>query len=264
MPLLPFIEQNPVTSVYCFNEDWAHPSNAAAIQIAFALLRCPSNGMGDTITETGVAWIGNGNAAFAPPNAAGSGTNVLGGAVYPKGGSRDCLGWTGDYAAIGQVKTVKNASGAEIGFANGLVTVPWAGSGSKGATKQNGLTKITEITDGTSNTVLYSEAAGRAMQCYPGGSCVALPSNAITGPIWADSDNRITVTGIAPDGKTSNGQGPCVMNCNNQNGDIYSFHTGGANVAFADGSVRFLTSSIDINTLVSLVTKGGGEVVQVP
>jgi prepilin-type N-terminal cleavage/methylation domain-containing protein/prepilin-type processing-associated H-X9-DG protein len=55
--------------------------------------------------------------------------------------------------------------------------------------------------------------------------------------------------------------GTCVMNCDNQSGDIYSFHTGGANVCFADGSVRFVRESIDINVLVSLVTRGGGEVI---
>ena len=50
------------------------------------------------------------------------------------------------------------------------------------------------------------------------------------------------------------------MNCNNQQGDIYSFHTGGGNVAFADGHVTFLSKSIDINVLVPLVTRGGGEI----
>jgi len=189
----------------------------------------------------------------------------LGGKVYPTGGSGTSTGWSGDYAAIGQVKTVKDASGAEIGFANPLVTVPWAGSGSKGATKQNGLTRIAEITDGTSNTALYSEAAGRTFQYYTGGVSAAFAGN--TGPIWADSDNRITVTGTEPDGKNTTvkfGQGPCVMNCNNQQGDVYSFHTGGANIAFADGHVTFVSSSIEINTLVSLVTKGGSEVVTLP
>ena len=51
------------------------------------------------------------------------------------------------------------------------------------------------------------------------------------------------------------------MNCDNQQGDIYSFHPGGANVLFADGSVRFVKSSINLNTLAALVTKAGGEVV---
>ena len=51
------------------------------------------------------------------------------------------------------------------------------------------------------------------------------------------------------------------MNVSNVSGDIYSFHTGGANVCFADGSVRFLRDSIPITVLAALVTKGGGEVV---
>ncbi len=51
------------------------------------------------------------------------------------------------------------------------------------------------------------------------------------------------------------------MNCNNLQGDIYSFHSTGANVAFADGSVRSINSSIGIATLAALVTKGGGEVI---
>jgi prepilin-type N-terminal cleavage/methylation domain-containing protein/prepilin-type processing-associated H-X9-DG protein len=40
-----------------------------------------------------------------------------------------------------------------------------------------------------------------------------------------------------------------------------SYHPGGANVAFADGSVRFLKSSTNWNTMWSLGSKDGGEVV---
>src|SRR5262249_14913428 len=113
----------------------------------------------------------------------------------------------------------------------------------------------------TSNTTLYSEAAGRDKQCYTGRTCTAYDAGKITGPIWADSDNRITVTGTSADGTGSFGTGPCVMNCNNLQGDIYSFHTGGANIVFADGSVRFVKDSVSISLLAAMVTKGGGEVI---
>ena len=49
--------------------------------------------------------------------------------------------------------------------------------------------------------------------------------------------------------------------------DIYgtaspnSLHPGGVNMCFADGSVRFIKDTVSIVVLASLVTKGGGEVV---
>jgi prepilin-type processing-associated H-X9-DG protein len=40
-----------------------------------------------------------------------------------------------------------------------------------------------------------------------------------------------------------------------------SGHGGGANVVFADGSVRFLRDSISLSTLQALSTRAGGEVI---
>jgi prepilin-type N-terminal cleavage/methylation domain-containing protein/prepilin-type processing-associated H-X9-DG protein len=259
VPLLPYIEQNGVANVYWFNVDFADPRNADALMIKFALLRCPSSPGGDVVSYA-TTYIGPNNSAFAPPPSPG----VTSG-VYPAQNTT-VTGWTGDYAALAQVKTKKNSNNAEIAYKSPLVTLPWSGEGSKGALRQNGRTAITEIADGTSTTTLYSEAAGRDQQ-WVNGKPYGPGTN--TGPIWADSDNRLTVTGTDPnatDPATSASSaatttGTCVMNCDNQQGDIYSFHTGGANVAFADGSVRFVKSSIAINTLAALVTKAGGEVV---
>ncbi len=46
----------------------------------------------------------------------------------------------------------------------------------------------------------------------------------------------------------------------NTSGDIYSQHTGGANVCFADGHVAFLRDTLNIVVMAGLITKGGGEI----
>ena len=120
------------------------------------------------------------------------------------------------------------------------------------------------IKDGTTLTTLYAEACARDQQYYAGGQLASgynPLTGGFTGYIWCDSDNRITVTGTDATGVGSIGSGPRVMNGNNQSGDIYSFHPTGANICFADGSVKFVNESISIQTLAALVTRAGGEVV---
>jgi prepilin-type N-terminal cleavage/methylation domain-containing protein/prepilin-type processing-associated H-X9-DG protein len=260
--ILPFLEQTSVAKIYVFNLDSADPANATALMADNPVYQCPASpsaGVSMTYAQT---YIGPGNDSFAPPSSPGASKNIFGKALYPAINNPNFTGWVADYAPLTQVKTIKDPLGAEIGFANPVVAaaLPWAGFGSKGALRQNGRTKINEITDGTSNTTLYSEASGRNLQYYAGGVTAPYPAGN-TGPIWADSDNRITVTGTDATGTTNNGKGTCAMNCNNLNGDIYSFHTGGANVAFCDGSVRFVQQSISITTLAAMVTKAGGEVI---
>jgi prepilin-type N-terminal cleavage/methylation domain-containing protein/prepilin-type processing-associated H-X9-DG protein len=262
--ILPYVEQGTVARQYMFGLDWCDPANTAVLLQPVSIYRCPSSPSATNVTYQ-TKYITGGNSAFAPPSSPGSATNVLGGAVYPTSGNVTVTGWSSDYAPLAQVKTVKNSTGAEIGFKSPLVTVAWAGEGSKGALRQNGKTPILDITDGTSNTVFFSEAGGRDQQ-WVNGIAYPYPSNG-TGGIWADSDNRLTVTGTDPaatDPATSGASaatvtGKCVINCDNLNGDIYSFHSGLANVCFADGSVHTLKAGIDINILVALVTKSGGE-----
>jgi prepilin-type processing-associated H-X9-DG protein len=51
-----------------------------------------------------------------------------------------------------------------------------------------------------------------------------------------------------------------VINLHNTN-DFYAWHTGGVNVAMADGSVRFLSESVPFNLLGRLVSRAGGEII---
>jgi prepilin-type N-terminal cleavage/methylation domain-containing protein/prepilin-type processing-associated H-X9-DG protein len=267
VPLLPYMDQDAVSSVYAFNKDWSDPANAAALLLSFPLMRCPSTPEPPSSVSYGnnaSNYISGGNASYAPPTSAGAAKNILGGSLYSPTTKCTPTGWTGDYAGYTQCRTTKDAFGAENGFVNPLITIPWAGLLSKGSLRQNGGTKIGEILDGTSNTTMYSEQCARYAQYYTGNVQGIMDFTKLTGFIWADADNRIYVGGTSPDGKTvTNNTGPCVVNCNNQT-DLYSFHPGGVNMCYADGHVGFISTSMGINILAALVTRGGGELVTPP
>ncbi|HLN33434.1 MAG TPA: DUF1559 domain-containing protein [Gemmataceae bacterium] len=125
-----------------------------------------------------------------------------------------------------------------------------------GVLGQNASRKISEITDGTSNTVMVAEDAGRT-QSWQMGTYMGPAANA--DPAWADAEmTRLLIAGFNP---VTNAQpGPCAVNCTN-NGEVYSFHQGGANVLFADGSVHLLSANLDLNIMVALITRNGGEVI---
>lgn len=121
--------------------------------------------------------------------------------------------------------------------------------------------RFAEIMDGTSNTIMIAEKAGRPEQWINGqrqDSSSTGVSSAFdwTGP-WS-SYNGYWVSGYSTDGQ--NLFGPCVMNCNNDLG-VYSFHTGGAQMLFADGSAHFLSENMDLRSFYGLVSLDGGEVV---
>src|SRR5262249_20554709 len=154
---------------------------------AIPLFRCPSSPspMDATAPPYNTTYISPGNDAFAPPSIAGSGTNIFGKKVYPTTPSTS-TGWVADYAPLCQVTTTKNGSGFAIAPANPLLaTVYVNGAPTAGAMRQNGPTRILEITDGTTTTTLYSEACGRDKQYYADRIGVAYDPTQITGPIWA-------------------------------------------------------------------------------
>jgi prepilin-type N-terminal cleavage/methylation domain-containing protein/prepilin-type processing-associated H-X9-DG protein len=126
---------------------------------------------------------------------------------------------------------------------------PWFASqfGQVGPANQQGViyaysvTKIASITDGTSNTILFGEHT-RAIET-PGPS-----GDQVSWHWWTSGNYGDTVCStffpINPQKKLPYG-------CNDNTGisncvaAISSQHPGGANVAFCDGSVRFLKESID-------------------
>jgi prepilin-type N-terminal cleavage/methylation domain-containing protein/prepilin-type processing-associated H-X9-DG protein len=128
----------------------------------------------------------------------------------------------------------------------------------RGVMSQNSMTRLRDITDGTSNTLLFVEVAGRPRRWRVGH---AGPDQTVDGGPWVAALNAIVVMGATPDGVSR--PGPCALNCSNDS-EIYSFHAGGANSVFADGSVHFLKTGLDIRILARLITRAGREVVDEP
>ncbi len=114
--------------------------------------------------------------------------------------------------------------------------------------------RITDITDGSSNTLLLAEDAGRNQSWEMGRHTGSLSESGA----WANPGGAITVAGFNPTTKSI--PGPIAVNgCNAQN--VYGFHTNSAGGLFGDGSVRFLSSATSLNVLVALTTRDIGEVV---
>jgi prepilin-type N-terminal cleavage/methylation domain-containing protein/prepilin-type processing-associated H-X9-DG protein len=114
--------------------------------------------------------------------------------------------------------------------------------------------RLTDVTDGTSNTLLLVESAGRN-QLWQMGKETA-PTG--TTGAWSNPGTTIAVSGFNP--ATASGPGPCGVNCTNAN-EIYGFHPAGANVLFADGSVHLLKAGLDVNIVIALTTRASGEVI---
>jgi prepilin-type processing-associated H-X9-DG protein len=123
-------------------------------------------------------------------------------------------------------------------------------------------TPLRDITDGASNTILLVECAGKPM-LWRSGRTAGQRITAAYGGLGGWGDSSVVTTqlyGASPNGLTAGGL--CGINCSNEFG-LYSFHIGGANTVFVDGSVHFLSNDMDMRTLIALLTSHGGEIVTI-
>jgi len=216
--LLPYLEQEALATIYRWDRRCQGPENQPVATIQLKVLQCPSAEQDRWVT-----------AVEDPRN-------------YSYGGKGAC----GDYTGIRDIDTRLVDLGLVDRTANydGVLTKDY-------------LTRLADITDGASQTILVTESAGRPTLWRAG-----RPVPGIYVPLAAWVGGSLTFgQGSTPDGVTQ--PGPCAINCTNDR-EVYSFHPGGAGSAFADGSVHFLQASIDIRNFARLVTRAGGEVATIP
>jgi len=143
------------------------------------------------------------------------------------------------------------------------------GTGSVGGPK----IKIAGVTDGTSNTIMLGETLveQNEFQRYGNGwgwagynsvsqGQTIQPINypidgKSVGASWSDCNSSCTALGVNP--------ANCIWNWHVTWG-FKSNHSGGANFCFADGSVRYLSQSIDMRTYQYLGARDDGQPVTVP
>jgi prepilin-type N-terminal cleavage/methylation domain-containing protein/prepilin-type processing-associated H-X9-DG protein len=256
--VLPYIEQGNLLNGYTrFSPSapsitWQSPVNAAAVATRLSIVECPSS----PAAKTTPAWD-------------------------PAGTTPVEYGRS-DYFAVSGVNAAayQNAWGAAPADGSGIF-----GNQINGAVGLTGGESFNYATDGLSNTIALGECSGRPWVYVANGKQLTSTSDPLyvtvaagglfpnaavadragtivwstpTHGAWAHNDtyNVNTFNAAGTVGTT----GPCTVNCSNVRG-LYAFHPGGANVALADGSVRFMTTGLSPKNLTAYCTRRNGEVV---
>jgi prepilin-type N-terminal cleavage/methylation domain-containing protein/prepilin-type processing-associated H-X9-DG protein len=213
--LLPYLEQEALARKYRWDKRAQGPENQPVAATQLKVLQCPSAAPDRWVT-----------AVEDPLN-------------YSYGGKGACS----DYGGVREIDTRL----VDLGLVDRADKY-------EGVLTRGYLTRLADITDGASQTLLVTECAGRPTLWRAGRPVPGIYAHA---GVWVGG----TLTfgqGSSPDGATK--PGPCAINCTNDT-EVYSFHPGGANAVFADGSGHFLNAGIDIRVFARLATRAGGEVV---
>lgn len=238
---LPYLEQASMVSgaFYDLNENWWRSTtyagvpipNSQTVQMHLAVFNCPSTPKNRRMQSK----------AETPPE-------------------QNKVGACGDYFVTEGVSVSINA---ELPPADQFP----AGSDLQGALRKfPNANTFAMITDGTSNTILLGECAGRE-DVYRGRRITPAVADKTQsncararGGAWATNDNPYEI-GMRVEWCTGSAiPGPMKINSSNEHSFLfYSFHSGGANFAFADGSVRLLSETIRLRVLANLTTRAGAE-----
>ena len=228
---LPYLEQDNLRKNYDTLSTWSSPTNLPTTSQKVKILQCPS--------------------APNPDRKDGD----------PQSNSWDIVGVT-DYAA-------------STGVHSAATNVNFTGRLQPGVLEKNKIpgNRILEIEDGLSNTIAVVESAGRPQIYRAGKAYGTVPGQKLNGGGWCRPASDLDFYTSTADGTSF--PGTCAANCTNGfdyptynmapfgtegTSAPYSFHSTGVNALLADGSVRFLRSSVSVQTFAALVTKQGGEV----
>jgi len=246
--LMPYIDQGAIYSKWQFTNGsgWENTNNTNMVDlVTIPVYRCPASTFPD-FYQNNVAAGGTSRQMFSCY------TGIAG--AYNLGGYNDPLGYSNNAccgAGGGKI------SGGGVLFSNSKV-------------------KLTDITDGTSNTIMVGEQSRHLLDVNRNpvpGPYGAITSQGPHGWIMGTSDTAQPSNGAGANrsmnvttvrylinqiGFTDNGAAGTDNNAG-PNIPLSSNHSGGANMLFADGTVKFWPDSTPALTLALACTRGDNQ-----
>lgn len=209
--LLPYVDQAPLYHKLNFNLSCTDASNALARQTVLAVFRCPSDSSADI---------------WSMPDDANL-SNIL--ATLPS------ANYVGSFGTVG-FETICASP-----------PFPAAQCTSNGMFFHNSSTRMSDVMDGTSNTVFLGEHRTN------------------TRPLAGEPEWHSTWVGVVPQGAENIARILAVSDHTPNHpalhiDDFSSWHTGGVHMLLGDGRVRFITQNIDTNLFKAIATRAGNEV----
>jgi prepilin-type processing-associated H-X9-DG protein len=231
--ILPYVEQSTVYASLNLAMPATTPANQTGLNASLGVFLCPSTSNLNQVVPDVFEW-NDGQAAVRPVGTAAR----------------------SDYEAVGGVRILR-----QTGPSPDLSVIRFGAWGeptynvSSGGPVRYRTARLADVTDGLSNTLLVGERAGRPDYYRRGEEPDPYPyrnpdhSGGHDQSAWAVSTHFLWLVydRLQP------------VNETNLSG-LYSFHPGGANAAFLDGSVRFLKDSTSPAVLKAIGTRSGGEV----
>jgi prepilin-type N-terminal cleavage/methylation domain-containing protein len=224
--ILPQIEQLPLFQKFDFNVAMSHANNASAVTTVVKIFICPSDPKSNKPIMTN-RWQDAGNAATCM------------GLWYPA-----CMGPTHpDSCPFCPNTTPSPGNWCCQGWNLGTSSPPDNSVGMFGRYPTG--YRFAEVTDGLSNTLMCGET---------------IPSHCIFNGAFLPNYPVLPTTIPMTVMETDNGiRGTWFRTCS-----FKSYHPGGVGFCLGDGSVRFLSRTMDFRTFNELGTKAGGEATQLP
>jgi prepilin-type N-terminal cleavage/methylation domain-containing protein/prepilin-type processing-associated H-X9-DG protein len=258
--LLTFMEAAPLYNAINFNftadNGQAAYINSTAFNTRISSYLCPSDGLaGVTNINSYAASIGTSiwrNNAEDQKATVSQSTGVF--AEYASSGVRDCTDGTSNTIAFGEALVGDRRDQKQAWRSSPMgATIPFLSDANRA------------LIDASSNQPGVIAGLQACTVIYNKGN----PISPGRGKRWGWGTPGVGLFNtIVPPNSTQYAWGACRDNCDGGcNSDRASFanatsnHSGGANFLLADGSVKFIKSSISLSTYWAIGTKGNGEVV---